>query len=259
MSSIFPMLSPKSGTGRHIADSIYQVLKGTEIEQTLNIIGTDGTASMTGSKKGYIASLESLLQRPLQWVICLLHCNELPLRHVFTYWDGSTKSPDSFSGVIGSKLNGPVSEWNVVAFKPIKNPNFPILPNNIIDELSSDQYYGYKICKAVMLGTVDEDLAFLEVGGLFHARWLTLACRILRYYVSKQQPTSTLTTTVEFCIRVYFPSWFEIKHNHTITYGPKNFFNMVQRIVQFPNHKVKKIAQDVLQRYAFFAHQENVL
>ena len=34
---------------------------------------------------------------------------------------------------------------------------------------------------------------------------------------------------------------------------------MVQRIVQFPNHKIKKIAQDVLQRNAFFAHQENVL
>ena len=109
-------VSPESGTGRHIADSIYQVLKGTELEQTLNIIGTDDTASMTGSK-GYIASLESLLQRSLQWVTCLLHCNELPLRHVFTHLDGSTKSPDSFSGVIGSKLNGPVSEWNVVLSK----------------------------------------------------------------------------------------------------------------------------------------------
>lgn len=252
-------VSPETGTGLQIADSIYQALKDTELEQTLNIIGSDGTASMTGSRKGCIASLESLLQRSLQWVICLLHCNELPLRHIFTYLDGTTKSPDSFSGVIGSKLNGPVSEWDVVSFKPIRNQNFPILPNNTIDELSSDQYYGYRICMAVMLGTVDEDLELLEVGGLSHARWLTLACRILRFYVSVQRPTPTLTTIVEFCIRVYFPAWFEIKHNHTITDGPNNFFNMLQRVVQFPNNKVKKIALDVLKRNAFFAHQENVL
>ena len=68
---------------------------------------------MTGLTRGYIASLEALLLRPLQWVICLLHCNELPLRHVFKALDGTTKSPDSFAGVIGSHLIGTVSDWEV--------------------------------------------------------------------------------------------------------------------------------------------------
>ena len=79
----------------------------------LSIIGSDGTATMTGPTRGCIAPLEALLRRPLQWVICLLHCNELPLRHVFKALDGTTKSPDSFAGVIGSHLNGTVSNWEV--------------------------------------------------------------------------------------------------------------------------------------------------
>ena len=38
-----------------------------------------------------------------------------------------------------------------------------------------------------MLGSVDVNLEFLEVGGLNHSRWLTLGCRILRFYVAPRK------------------------------------------------------------------------
>ena len=63
-------------------------------------------------------------------------------------------------------------------FKSIPNPKFPVIPNSLMDDLSSDQYYTYRICSAVMLESVDANLEFLEVGGLNHSRWLTLGCRI---------------------------------------------------------------------------------
>ena len=80
-------------TGLYIAQSIYKAVKDTELESNLSIIGSDGTATMTGPIRGCVASLETLHQRILQWMICLLHCNELPLRHVFKALDGTTKSP----------------------------------------------------------------------------------------------------------------------------------------------------------------------
>ena len=58
---------------------------------------------------GAIHYLELFLQRPLQWSICMLHLNELALRHTFTTLDGSTKSPDKSTGPIGYMLNGVVS------------------------------------------------------------------------------------------------------------------------------------------------------
>ena len=152
---------PEDGTGYKIATSVYSAIKDTALEQKLKIVGSDGTAVMTGKSKGFIALLETLIGRPLQWVICLLHLNELPLRHVFQNLDGVTSRPDSFSGPIGRQLNGAVSEWKVVKFKSIPNPKFPVISKSLMDDLSSDQYYAYRICSAVILGSVDANLEFL--------------------------------------------------------------------------------------------------
>jgi len=94
-------VSPQDGRGITIANEVYDAIKGTELSDTLKVVGTDGTASMTGSKAGFIRCLEEKLWRPLQWVVCLLDCNKLPLRHVLLVLDGTTKSPDSFSGPVG--------------------------------------------------------------------------------------------------------------------------------------------------------------
>ena len=75
--------STEDGKGSSIADGIFSVIKGTDLEINLAVIGTDGAATMTGINKGCIRKLEEALQRPLQWVICLLHTNELSLRHIF--------------------------------------------------------------------------------------------------------------------------------------------------------------------------------
>jgi hypothetical protein len=238
------------------------VIKGTPLQNNLVLVGSDGTSTMTGHTNGALRIIEELLNKPLTRSICLLHCNELPLRHVVIEIDGVTKSPDAFSGPIGSQLNGCVSDWDVTGFKEIYNPKFlevlESYPDEVVNDLSADQHYGYRMCTAVMTGTVTPDLALLEVGPLCHARWLTLACRILRFYVS-HKPTSKLTMLAEFCIKVYFPSWFEIKANKYITSGARNFFNMMQRVDQFPHTKVKTIALRYIEINAFFAHPENVL
>lgn len=51
-------LSPSNGQGRTIAQEVYNLYQGTELEDKLSIIGTDGTASMTGKFNGCIRALE---------------------------------------------------------------------------------------------------------------------------------------------------------------------------------------------------------
>ena len=41
--------------------------------------------------------------------------------------------------------------------------------------------------------------------------------------------------------------------------GSRNFFNLVQKILQVPNKIVRETALKVVQQNKFFAHQENVL
>ncbi|GBN82106.1 hypothetical protein AVEN_111204-1 [Araneus ventricosus] len=61
--------------------SIYEYVTNAPLDDFSNLIllGCDGTVVNTGVFNGVIHRLELKLQRPIQWIICLLHFNELPL------------------------------------------------------------------------------------------------------------------------------------------------------------------------------------
>ena len=58
---------------------------------------------------------------------------------------------------------------------------------------------------AVMIGSVDEELQYLEVRPILHSRWLTLASRILRLYVFKGNPSENLQSCAQFCMFTFQP------------------------------------------------------
>ena len=111
----------------------------------------------------------------------------------------------------------------------------------------------------MILGDLDEHLELLEIGPLYHARWITLASRILRLYVSEKFPSKNLSVLAEFCIKVYFPSWLEIKLRNTISDGAKHFHAILNPISKFPDRPVRDKALESLERNSFFAHPENIL
>ena len=117
-------------------------------------------------------------------------------------------SPGKFSGPVGSNIARCVTNWEINIFKPITNPNFSYLPNHILNNLSSYRCYAFQICWCVILGEVDKNIQYLEIGPLYHARWLKLGTLILHNYVSQINPSKQLTALAEFCVKVYFPSWF---------------------------------------------------
>jgi hypothetical protein len=67
-------------------------------------IGVDGTNVNTGVNNGSIRLLELHMGHPVQWLVCMFHFNELPLRHLVLHLDGTTSGPTVFSGNIGKAL-----------------------------------------------------------------------------------------------------------------------------------------------------------
>ena len=63
----------------------------------------------------------------------------------------------------------------------------------------------------------------------------------------------------KFCVKVYFPTWFQIKLKSSITGESQNFFDAMQRIKNFSDHNITEISLKVLNRNAFFSHPENIL
>ena len=92
-------LSPTSKDAKTIATELYDFLVKEGIDKTLEYIGGDSTNSVTGREGGTMHHLEVLLGHRLMRIICELHTNELPLRHIITELDGPTSGANSFSGV----------------------------------------------------------------------------------------------------------------------------------------------------------------
>ncbi|XP_065676999.1 uncharacterized protein LOC105844224 [Hydra vulgaris] len=89
----------------HIAEQLYDWIIAHGIENQLIAIGGDSTNLNTGWKGGIIQFLEKKLGFKLIWIICALHTNELPLRHLMLALDGKTLSENRFSGNIGKLIN----------------------------------------------------------------------------------------------------------------------------------------------------------
>ncbi|KAF8792591.1 Ammonium transporter Rh type B like protein [Argiope bruennichi] len=156
-------VTPKSGNGKDIAYSILKFLKDREHnKQLLNFtaVGCDGTIVNTGYINGVISLMEKEIGRPLKWLIYFFHYNELPLRHLFCHLDDITKGLNEFKGEIGQQPENCVS-LPVVIFLTIEN-NLPLLE--------------------------DKNLSLRNPGKLALSRWLTLASRLLRLYVTTENP-----------------------------------------------------------------------
>ena len=66
--------SPENSKSRTIAQNLFDFLRATELEDRLAIYGI---ACITGKYSECIRHLEEIVHRPLQWIVCLLHTNEL--------------------------------------------------------------------------------------------------------------------------------------------------------------------------------------
>ena len=169
-SSYLGHLTPKSGSAHDISVSILELLQKKNLEDNVFSIGCDGTRVNTGAKGGVIALLEQSLCKPLQWNICLLHGNELPLRHLITNIDGPTMGPRSFSGPIG-KLLPNCEKMTLASYEPIISENIP--KGDYMNDLSCDQKYLLNIFEAVKSGHCDDDLSYKAPGNI--------SCKVANY------------------------------------------------------------------------------
>lgn len=219
-------------------------------------VGCDGCNENTGKFGGTIAYLESELGHPLQWFVCLLHFNELPLRHLILEHDGVTKSPKTFDGPIGKRMQN-CEQQPVVKFGKIDfDCNIGDL-SELSKSISSDQSYLYDICTAISNGVCESDLEKRFPGKLSHSRFVTAANRLCRLYVSTRHPSNLLVALVKYILRVYAPTHFNIKYRPSCVFGPIHLLNVIKNS-RFLEGKYLNTVQRTIARNAFFSHPESI-
>ena len=88
---------PESSKANDIAKEIISSINNINSSETLTAVVCDGTVNNTGQWNGVIRKLEEGIRRPNQWLICLLHANELPFRKYFSVVDGGQSTGPSTS------------------------------------------------------------------------------------------------------------------------------------------------------------------
>ena len=109
---------------------------------------------------------------------CILHTNELPLRHLIEVLDGPTGSSNTLTGPAGRLLPNTQSLPYNPGFEAIScGEPLLVLPTDVVADLSWDQQYGYRMLQALEEGSVPLSLQIMVIGPLDHSRWLTTANR----------------------------------------------------------------------------------
>jgi hypothetical protein len=246
-----------------IANHLVDFLKKNSIDRSLQAIGGDSTNVNTGWEGGVMHWVEVKLNRKLIWLVCALHTNELPLRHLITELDGKTLSNNKWSGKIGNMLDSATELEINPSFVKISFPE-PLVPlsDTVVKDLSTDQAYGYRITQAIRTGILPTDLALLEIGPVSHSRWLTTANRICRIWVSKHSlkgsNLKTLQLLVEYIVGVYYPCWFTIKSKFSWVEGPGHILYQL-KLLKSQKKAVADIVLPTIQRSSWFAFSEMVL
>ena len=136
------------------------------------------------------------------------------------------------------------------------------LRQDVIKDLSTDQYYGYMIVDAIKSGNMPDNLALLKIEPVSYSRWLTTALRFCRMWVFKHGLKGKLLSNprliVEFLVAVCIPCWFNIKVKHSWIEGPYHILFQLGSLRNQKN-KVLDIVLPTVRRSAYYAHPESVL
>ena len=245
------------------AKALYEFLVDHGLSESILLVGGDTTNSMSGAKGGLWAHLEEMIGRPLFRVMCFLHINELPLRHLMTSLDGPTSSDKGWTGPIGKLLTKVNKMKRLSKFEPmVELKPTEELDEQTINSLSTDSQLAYRLVKAMVLGKLDETILNRLVGNLSHARWLTTAEAILLLQVSEHdlchEDERKLKLISKWVLQVYLHQFFSIKCNPGIANGPHHLLNLI-KLYQGQDCEVKEIVAPYLKSEAWWAHPENLL
>jgi len=130
-----------------------------------------------------------------------------------------------------------------------------------MNDLSCDQRLLLEYVLGISKGQVNSKFASWKIGPLNHARWLTLAIRLMCIWTRGVYPPELepkIYLLIKFIVEVYAISWFEIKKSNKFHNQQLYIFNMIQRINQQPN-EIQTIAFNNIKYNAFPLLPENML
>lgn len=258
-------LQVESGSAYNIFNAFRMHFEENNISlSNLVAISSDGAPVNTGVQNGVIRRFEEYIDRPLQWVICLLHLNELVFQRLLAFLDPSSCSPEDFSSYFGHQLKN-CENLQLKKFRAIKLEK-NCLPKDFEEwDLTNDQKYLIDMALAVNAGEIPANLAKKKPGKMHKARWVTTMSRTLRVYVSYEKPPETIDILAEYIVKIYIPVLLAIKNQPSHIHGSRHLY-LLASLCKMHFDKPKYAAAGVygelvhvINNNCYYANHENIL
>ena len=228
-------------TGEVMAQHVYDALEEFDSLESMRAILVDNTFVNTGWKNVLVVKLDDKLGPNLHTVGCALHQNELSFRAIFKKLDGVITGPPSFSGPLGKKCKENVRSKPQIAFESIENPLLHSVEKKIW-ALTSVIFMNMHT-KGIGSEKVDQKYSSWKISQLHHAKWLTRAIKVFDVNWREESPSGNLIKLVHDIVRVYAPSWLEIKSSSKLHKSSRILFQNLSHIDQLSFRDVKTIAK----------------
>ena len=134
---------------------------------------------------------------------------------------------------------------------------FHPIQEETLNDLSHDQRLLLEYARGISEGNLETRWLKMKISPINHARWLTLAIRIMRLYVTEECPSEELKILTKFIVKVYVPCWFQFK-TAMLKDSVQIVFQMKQRIDEF-HPEIIQLCRKTIQNYCFALLPENFI
>lgn len=213
----------ESGTGKNIAQVVFDVLVEWGISERVVACSFDTTSSNTGPNIGACVLLEELLGRKLIYLACRHHMFELVLKNVFEKKYGATSAPetpifnrfaDKWHEIKRDQFNSALND-SIVRAK-ISNDECEDINQFCRNQLKHDQIRSdYKeLLELTITFLGDDGGAFRTCGATSHARFMSKAIYCLKIFLFRDQFKLTarehnaMRDISIFVVKLYIKVWY---------------------------------------------------
>ena len=256
-------VDPENTPSRRLGRKVVEELDKFGMRDFVEAVKVDSTPAMTGHDGGAVCTIEKSLNKPLYWLVCDAHTNELPPGKLLIELDGASKSKNKFKGEIGQKLHQLASLKIKEKFEAVAvGPGVEDIPKDILDQMSEDQKFAYQIYLDIRRGELSDEVRNNKLGEFSLARWVTLFSGVMllytRHHKMSPKATENLQMLVEYITGVYLPSFFYIKKHHQWQFGPDHVLFTLS-LLKYQRPEVIQIVAPSIKSSSWYATSEHVL
>lgn len=266
----------KDGTGKAIADAVYDQLVEWELLTKIQAMCFDTTATNTGSRKGACRIIQQKIGRDLLPLACRHHVFEIVLRAVFDLKMGTTKAPEVliFNRFQTAWDQGQFDQKN---FKSGLEDEF--VRSKISDKVAKDvidfckihleksqprsDYKEFLQIAIIFLGGELPNFNVSRPGATTHARWMSKCIYALKIFVFRDQFTfegdelKGIRDVCIFIVHLYLKVWFQSTDGIA---APNVDLNFIKDAISYAgiDERVSKAVLEKMSNHVWYLLEETI-